>query len=74
MSPWSSASRIRLGVTSMICAVPCLESVITPAWMPVNDRASTPRLAIAIASSAIEMRSPAVSSMSSSRAGGIGET
>ena len=32
--------------------------MITPAWLPVNDRAVWPRLAIAIASSAIEMRSP----------------
>ena len=42
---------------------------MTPAWQPVKERAVWPRLAIAIASSAIEMRSPAVSSMSSSRAG-----
>ena len=40
---------------------------MTPAWEPVNERASCPRLAIAMASSAIEIRSPAVSSMSSSR-------
>ena len=67
-------SAIRPGVTSMIRALPCAESVITPAWEPVNERASRPRLAIAIASSAIEIRSPAVSSMSSSRAGGSGLT
>ena len=65
---------MRPGVTSMIRALPWAESVMTPAWLPVNDRASCPRLAIAIASSAIEIRSPAVSSMSSSRAGGSGET
>ena len=53
----------------MIRALPCTASVMTPACDPVNDRASMPRLAIAIASSAIEIRSPAVSSMSSSRAG-----
>ena len=47
---------------------------MTPAWLPVNDRAWWPRLAMAIASSAIEMRSPAVSSMSSSRPGGSGLT
>src|SRR5664280_2790494 len=58
----------------MIRALPCTESVITPAWLPVNDRASSPRLAIAMASSAMEMRSPAVSSMSSSRPGGSGLT
>ena len=37
--PASSASRIRPGVTSMILALPCAESVITPACEPVNDRA-----------------------------------
>ena len=47
---------------------------MTPACEPVNERADAPRLAIAIASSAIEMRSPAVSSMSSSRPGGSGDT
>ena len=50
------------------------ESVMTPACEPVNERASWPRVPIAIASSAIQMRSPAVSSMSSSRPGGSGET
>ena len=48
--------------------------MITPAWEPVNERASWPRLAIAMASSAIEIRSPEVSSMSSSRPGGSGLT
>src|SRR5262249_23320852 len=43
-------------------------------WDPVKERADRPRLAMAIASSAIEIRSPAVSSMSSSRAGGSGLT
>ena len=59
---------------SMMRARPCAASVITPACDPVNERASRPRLAIAMASSAIEIRSPAVSSMSSSRAGGSGLT
>ena len=59
---------------SMMRALPCAESVITPACEPVNDRPSRPRLAMAMASSAIEMRSPAVSSMSSSRPGGSGLT
>ena len=58
----------------MIRARPCDEVVITPACEPVYERASYPRLWIAIASSAIEMRSPAVSSMSSSRPGGSGLT
>ncbi len=74
MCPSSSAARMRLGVTSMMRARPCAESVITPAWLPVNERASWPSPAIAIASTAIEIRSPAVSNMSSSRAGGSGET
>ena len=73
-APRSSAFSMRPGVTSMILALPCELSVITPAWLPVKDRASWPRLPIAIASSAIEMRSPAVSSMSSSRPAGSGET
>ena len=54
----------------MMRARPWIESVITPAWLPVNERACMPRFAIAMASSAIEMRSPDVRSMSSSRAGG----
>ncbi len=58
----------------MIFALPCAASVMTPAWEPVKERASWPRFWIAIASTAIEIRSPAVSSMSSSRAGGSGET
>ena len=74
MCPSSRAAEIRPGVTSMILALPCTESVITPAWEPVNDRAVRPRSEMAIATSAIEMRSPAVRSMSSSRAGGSGLT
>ena len=74
IAPASMAASIRPGVMSMIRALPCAESVITPACEPVNERALWPRLAIAIASSAIEIRSPAVSSMSSSRGGGVGLT
>src|SRR6478609_8067779 len=74
MCPSARAARIRPGVTSMILARPCVESVITPAWEPVNERASAPRDEMAMATSALEMRSPEVSSMSSSRAGGDGET
>jgi hypothetical protein len=47
---------------------------MTPAWLPVNDRAVTPCCRVAMARSAAEMRSPAVSSMSSSRGGGVGVT
>ena len=74
IAPASSAWRMRPGVMSMMRALPCAESVITPAWLPVNDLASMPSAAIAMASSAIEIRSPAVSSMSSSRGGGSGVT
>ena len=74
IAPSSSALRSRPGVTSMMRARPCDEVVMTPACEPVNDRASYPRLWMAIASSAIEIRSPAVSSMSSSRPGGSGLT
>ena len=48
--------------------------VIIPAWLPVKDLASCPRFAIAIASNAIEIRSPAVSNISSSRPFGRGDT
>src|SRR6185312_1487437 len=74
MCPASSAPLIRPGVTSMMRARPWEESVITPACDPVNERASCPRLAIAMATRAIDIRSPAVSSMSISRPGGIGLT
>ena len=74
MWPLPSASVMRPGVTSMILALPCTPSVMTPAWLPVNERALKPRSEIAMATSAIEMRSPAVISMSSSRGGGTGLT
>ena len=40
-----------------------------PAWLPVKDAAAIPRSASAMETRAIEIRSPAVSSMSSSRPG-----
>ena len=58
----------------MMRALPWTASVMTPAWLPVKERASWPRFAMAMASRAIEMRSPLVSSMSSSRPGGSGVT
>ena len=58
----------------MILALPCTESVMTPACEPVKRARAVAEVAIAIATSAIEIRSPAVSSMSSSRAGGSGLT
>ena len=72
--PSARASLIRPARTSRMRALPCRVSVMMPAWEPVNDLAVTPRSAMAMASSDIEMRSPAVSSMSISRGGGSGET
>ena len=40
-----------------------------PAWLPVNDVASTPKPAKAMHSRDMEMRSPELSSMSTSRMG-----
>ena len=76
MTMWPSPSAVvmRPGVTSMMRALPCEESVITPACEPVNERAVWPRLAMAMATRAMEIRSPAVRSMSISRAGGRGLT
>ena len=45
-----------------------------PAWDPVKDADSTPTVESAMLTSAMEIRSPAVSSMSISRAGRVGET
>ncbi len=52
-SPSASAASMRPGVTSMILALPCSASVMTPACEPVNDRASWPSVPIAIARTAI---------------------
>ena len=72
--PAASSSRTRTGRTSRMRAVAWASEVRMPAWLPVKLMASTPWSCSAIDSSAIEMRSPAVSSMSSSRRGGSGET
>ncbi len=48
----------------MILALPWVPVVITPACDPVNERACAPSESMAIATSALEIRSPAVSSMS----------
>ena len=69
MCPLSRAVRMRCGSTSMIRALPWMPSVIMPAWEPVKDWAEAPNLLMAMASSAMEMRSPAERSMSISRAG-----
>ena len=65
--PRSSASRIRTGRTSTMRALLWAPSVMMPLCEPVKLTASTPRAWSAIPNSAIEMRSPAVRSMSSSR-------
>ena len=41
----------------MILALPWVPVVMTPAWEPVNDRACAPRDSIAMATSALEIRS-----------------
>ena len=74
MCPSASALVMRPGVTSMILALPCSSVVMTPAWLPVKERAVKPRSWMAMATRAIEIRSPAVMSMSSSRGGGSGLT
>ncbi|CFE49085.1 Uncharacterised protein [Mycobacterium tuberculosis] len=84
LTPWNPATKTtrpssravcsRPGVTSMILALPWVPVVITPACEPVNDRACAPSDSMAMATNAFEMRSPAVSSMSSSRGGGAGHT
>ena len=43
MAPSPRASAMRPGVTSMMRALPWRQSVMTPAWLPVKDRASWPR-------------------------------
>ena len=72
--PSSSAWWTRPRGISTIRALPWVVSVRIPACEPVNETASWPRSLIAIETSAIEMRSPAVSSMSSSRGSGLEET
>ena len=74
MSPRSRAEVIRPGVMSMIRALPWVPVVMMPACEPVSDRACMPWSWMAMASRAALIRSPAVSSMSSSRGGGSGET
>ena len=62
----------RNGRTSMMRASTWRSLVMMPDWLPVKLIASPPSSRMAIDSSAIEMRSPAVSSMSSSRRSGFG--
>ena len=69
--PPSSASRRRSLRISRILALRCAVSVTMPACEPVNETAASPRSTMAMQSSAIEMRSPEVRSMSISRAVGL---
>ena len=73
-APPASVSRIRSPLTSRIFALPWTVSVTIPACEPVKLTAWTPWSMIAMQSSAIEIRSPAVSSMSSSRPCGSWDT
>ena len=73
-APDASVSRMRSPLTSRILALPCTVSVTIPACDPVKLTAWTPRSMQAMQSSAIEIRSPAVSSMSISRPCGWWET
>src|SRR5215217_6873387 len=70
----SSAARMRSARTSRIRALVWLVSVTMPACEPVSEIARWPRSLIAMAHSAQDIRSPVESSMSISRASGVGET
>src|SRR5688572_7134392 len=72
--PRASSSWTRNGLTSMIRASTWRSLVMIPDWLPVKLIASPPSSRIAMERSAIEMRSPADSSMSSSRRAGLSET
>src|SRR5271155_3856695 len=54
----------------MILALVCEVSVMIPAWLPVRDTASAPSSARAMHMSDMDIRSPALTSMSYSRGGG----
>ena len=60
---------IRPGVTSMMRALPWTASVMTPAWLPVNERASCAEVGDRHGDQRHRDALAAVSSMSSSRAG-----
>ena len=72
--PRSSSSWIRYGRTSTIRAFAWLSDVMMPLWLPVKLIAGTFRAFSAIERRAIEIRSPAVRSMSSSRRAGFSVT
>ena len=70
--PWPMASCTRAGWMSRMRALVWTVSVTMPACEPVRLTASQPRRWMAMASRAQLMRSPALSSMSISRTGGLG--
>src|SRR5688572_19118539 len=72
--PREISSWTRNGRTSIMRASMWRSLVMMPDWLPVKLIASPPSSRIAIDSSAIEIRSPADSSMSSSRRSGFAET
>ena len=72
--PRASSSWTRNGRTSMMRASTWRSFVTMPDWLPVKLMASPPSSRMAIDKSAIAMRSPAVSSISSSRRSGLGDT
>ena len=72
--PRDSSSWMRTGRTSMIWASEWRSLVMIPDWEPVKEMASRPRFWMAMASSAMAMRSPVETSMSSSRRGGVSVT
>src|SRR5579875_495666 len=74
VTPSARAARSRSPRTSRMRALVWSVSVMMPAWLPVNEAAGTLRSARAMHNRAIEIRSPAVSSMSSSRPGRSAET
>ena len=74
MLPASTAARSRSARTSRILALVWVVSVTIPAWEPVKLTDGSPRSMIAMHNSAIDVRSPDVSSMSISRAAGDDDT
>ena len=58
----------------MMRASECRSFVMIPLWLPVKEMASPPSSRMAMESNAIEMRSPAERSMSSSRRAGLWES
>ena len=73
-SPRARHVRTRSGLTSVMCALPWMLSVMRPAALPVNVRGSWPRSARAIANRAEDTSSPMLSRASRSTGSGRVET